>query len=159
MDNNTNTVEDDLVVSLDYKLSVDGEIIDASKKDEPLQFIQGQGQIISGLEHGLYGMALGESKEVHVTAAEGFGEEDPSAFSDVPRDDFPEHIPLEPGVRLQLKDQDGETKQAHIVSVNDEDVRLSFNHPLAGKDLSFAVKVVHLRPATREELDHGHIHE
>jgi FKBP-type peptidyl-prolyl cis-trans isomerase SlyD len=157
--NNHNTVGDNMVVSLDYKLTVDGEIIDASEKDQPIQFIQGQGQIIAGLERGLYGMEVGESRDVQVAAAEGYGEEDPEAYSDVPRGDFPDHIPLEPGVRLQLKDQDGETKQAHIVSVDDEDVRLSFNHPLAGKDLSFEVKVVDLRLATQEEIDHGHIHE
>jgi FKBP-type peptidyl-prolyl cis-trans isomerase SlyD len=158
-DKHSATVGDNMVVSLDYILTVDGEVIDASEKDQPIKFIQGQGQIITGLERELYGMEVGESKDVQVMAAEGYGEEDPQAYSDVPRGDFPDHIPLEPGVRLQLKDQDGETRQAHIVSVNDEDVRLSFNHPLAGKDLAFEVKVVNLRPATQEEIDHGHIHE
>lgn len=153
------TVGDNLVVTLDYTLIVDGEIIDTSKDSQPIKFIQGQGQIITGLERELYGMALGESKEVQVTAADGYGEEDPSAFTDIPRSEFPTNIPLEPGVRLQAKDQDGEAVQAYIDSISENSIRLNFNHPLAGKDLFFTVTVRGLRPITPEELDHGHIHE
>jgi FKBP-type peptidyl-prolyl cis-trans isomerase SlyD len=153
------TVGDNLVVSLDYTLTVDGEVIDASKEGQPIQFIQGQGQIITGLERELYGMALGESKEVLVAAVDGYGEEDPSAFTDIPRSEIPANIPLEPGVKLQLKDQDGEAVQAYIDSVSENEVRLNFNHPLAGKDLFFTITVLGLRPPTPEELDHGHIHK
>jgi FKBP-type peptidyl-prolyl cis-trans isomerase SlyD len=153
------SVGDDVVVTLDYTLTVDGEIIDTSEGHEPIQFIQGQGDIITGLERGLYGMVTGESKVVAVAAADGYGELDPAAFADIPRNELPPQIPLKPGVKLNLKDKDGETLQAHIDSVQKKTVRLNFNHPLAGKDLRFSVKVVELRPATQDEIEHGVIQE
>ena len=152
------TVMDNVVVSLDYTLKVDGLVVDTSDGDEPIRFIQGQGQIVPGLEKALYGMSVGESKEIAVAAAQGYGEEDPNAFADIPRAEFPPDIPLEPGVELELKNKADEVIEASIVSVGEESVRLNFNHPLAGKVLNFSVKVVELRYATPEELDHGHVH-
>jgi FKBP-type peptidyl-prolyl cis-trans isomerase SlyD len=153
------SVEDNVVVTMDYTLKVEGEVVDTSQDSEPLQFIQGQGQLIPGLERELYGMEVGDAKDVVVRAAEGYGEEDPAAFADIPRSEFPPQIPLEPGVELQLTNQDGEQMQAYIESVGNEDVRLNFNHPLAGKELHFQVEVVDLRQATPDELDHGHVHD
>ena len=152
-------VEDDVIVSLDYTLSVDGEVIDNSNEDGPIQFIQGKGHIVAGLERALYGMQVGERKELVVSAADGYGEADPSAIADIPRREFPPEIPLEPGVELQLTDQEGDELEAYIVSVSRDMVRLNFNHPLAGKELHFAVQIANLRLATPEELDHGHVHE
>jgi FKBP-type peptidyl-prolyl cis-trans isomerase SlyD len=151
-------VEDDKIVTLDYTLTVDGEVIDSSEGSEPIQFIQGRGQIIPGLERELYGMEIGDSKNVSVTAQEGYGEEDPEAFADVPRQQFPPQIPLEPGVEIQLRDEEGQVLDARIHSVREESIRLNFNHPLAGKELNFDVTVVDLRHATPEELEHGHVH-
>lgn len=153
------TVMDNVVVSLDYTLTVDGLVVDTSNGDEPIRFIQGQGQIVPGLEKALYGMSVGESKEIAVAAAQGYGEEDPNAYADIPRAEFPPEIPLEPGVELELKNQADEVIEASIVSVGEESIRLNFNHPLAGKVLNFSVKVVELRYATPEELDHGHVHD
>jgi FKBP-type peptidyl-prolyl cis-trans isomerase SlyD len=160
MENNNQSavVRDDMVVSLDYTLTVDGELVDSSRNSDPIQFIQGQGQLIPGLERQLYGMEVGDSKDVVVSASEGYGEQDPGAYADIPRGEFPPQIPLEHGVELQLTNQDGEEMQAFIESVGDDSVRLNFNHPLAGKELHFSVEVVDLRQATSDELDHGHVH-
>lgn len=155
----SNSIQNDVVVTLDYTLKVDGEVIDSSQENEPIQFIQGKGQIIPGLERELYGMEVGDSKDVTVAAREGYGEEDPEAFADIPRDQFPAQIPLEPGIELQLRDQDGQALDARIESVETDTVRLNFNHPLAGKELNFSVKVVDLRQATFDELEHGHVHD
>lgn len=152
-------VEDDAVVTLHYTLTVDGKIIDSSIDEEPIVFIQGQGDIIPGLEKAIYNMKVGDSKEVHVSAADGYGEIDPEAFQDIPRSEFPEDIPLEPGIELEMKDEDGETVYAIISSVDKDSVKLDFNEPLAGKELHFKVEVIDLRSATPEELDHGHVHE
>ena len=157
-DNKPRVISDDVVVSLDYTLTVDGELVDSSDENEPIQSIQGQGQVIPGLERSLYGMGVGDSKQVVVAASEGYGDEDPEAYADVPRSEFPSQIPLEPGVELQLTNQDGEQLQAFIESIEEDSVRLNFNHPLAGKELHFAVEVIDLRQATPEELDHGHVH-
>lgn len=153
------TVIDDVVVSLEFTLTVDGEVVDTSDGDEPIRFIQGQGQIIPGLEKALYGMAMGESKELAIPPKEGYGEHDPSAYADIPRAEFPSEIPLEPGVELELKNKTGDLLEATIESVGEDNVRLNFNHPLAGKILNFSVKVIELRYATQEELDHGHVHD
>jgi FKBP-type peptidyl-prolyl cis-trans isomerase SlyD len=93
-----NSVAENYVVTLDYTLTVDGQVIDTSTNAEPIQFIQGTGQIVPGLEQALYGLQVGESKEVVVTPKDGFGVEDPDAIADIPRDEFPDELPLEPGV-------------------------------------------------------------
>jgi FKBP-type peptidyl-prolyl cis-trans isomerase SlyD len=156
--NKPSLVDKDMVVSLDYTLKVDGVVVDSSDKSEPIQFIQGHGHIISGLENELYGMQVGEKKQVSVSANDGYGEVDKSAFAEIPRDEFPPDIPLKTGIGLQLRDQDGNIVEGYIREVGEKSVRLDFNHPLAGKDLDFAVEVVDLRDATAEELSHGHVH-
>lgn len=152
------TVQDGQVVSMEYSLHVDGEMIDSSQGREPLEFLQGAGNIIPGLEDELYGMEIGETKNVIVAAEDGYGELDPDAFIDVPREQFPPEIPLEVGVQLQLQDGNGQVMMARIDTVEADRVRLDFNHPLAGKELVFDVKIVGLRDATDEELEHGHVH-
>jgi FKBP-type peptidyl-prolyl cis-trans isomerase SlyD len=152
------TVQDGQVVSMEYTLHVDGEIIDSSDGHEPLEFLQGAGNIIPGLEDELYGMSLGETKNVVVAAEEGYGELDPDAFIDVPADQFPPEIPLEVGIELQVHDENGQAMMARIDQINGESIRLDFNHPLAGKELVFDIKIVGVRDATEEELEHGHSH-
>ena len=151
-------VTDGQVIVMEYTLQVDGEIIDTSEGHEPIEFLQGQGNIIPGLENALYGMAVGESKDVVVAAGDGYGEMDDQAYMEVPRDQFPEDIPMEVGTQLELHNEAGQPMVARIDQVGDTSVRLDFNHPLAGKELHFAVKIAGLRPATEEELDHGHVH-
>jgi FKBP-type peptidyl-prolyl cis-trans isomerase SlyD len=156
--NKPREVSDDVVVSIDYTLTVDGEVVDTTQGDEPLQFLQGHQNIIPGLERELNGMKIGDIKEVTVPPAEAYGEVDPDNIIDVPRSEFPGEIPLEPGTELEVKNADGEVLSATIADVNKETVKLDFNHPLAGKQLTFDVKVVDLRAATDEELSHGHVH-
>ena len=152
-------VADDVVVSLEYTLTVDGEVVDSTEGIEPITFLQGYENIIPGLERELYGLKIGDSKKVHVPAKDAYGEIDPEAVVDVPRDEIPKDIPLKPGVELQVTNEDGELLDAVIVKVNKEMVKLDFNHPLAGKNLDFAVTVVDLREAEAEELEHGHVHD
>ncbi len=156
--NKPREVSDDIVVSIDYSLTVDGEVVDLTEGDEPLQFLQGHQNIIPGLERELSGMKIGESKEVVVTPMEAYGEVDPDNIIDVPRSEFPPEIPLEVGTELEVKNADGEVLSATIADVNSDIVKLDFNHPLAGKQLTFDVTVVDLRQPTEEELAHGHVH-
>jgi FKBP-type peptidyl-prolyl cis-trans isomerase SlyD len=151
-------VNDGHVVSMEYTLKVDGEVADTSDGREPLEYVHGAGNIIPGLEREIVGMAVGESKDVVVAAADGYGEEDNKAFMDVPREQFPEEIPMKVGTELQVQNQAGQPMYARITTVGDKSVRLDFNHPLAGKELHFSVKVVNLRDATPEEKEHGHVH-
>ena len=151
-------IEDGQVVSMEYTLQVDGEVVDTSAGREPLQFIQGTGNIIPGLERELYGMVIGDNKKVSVPAADAYGELDPEAFVDVPRGEFPADIPVEKGIEIQVRDESNNPMYARIDTFDDETVKLDFNHPLAGKTLNFDVTIVALRGASPEELDHGHVH-
>ena len=152
-------IEDGQVVTLDYTLKVDGEVVDTSEGNQPIQFIQGQQHIIPGLEDELYGLGVGDHREIIIAPEKGYGEHDPENYVDIPRDQFPENIPLENGVELEVREENRQLLQARIENVTDETVRLDFNHPLAGKELHFSVEVVDLRAATDEELSHGHVHE
>ena len=153
------TVQDGLVVSMDYKLTVDGEVLDSSEDAGPLQFLAGYGNIVPGLEREMAGMKIGESKDVVVAPADGYGEFDDEAFMEVSRNEFPTDLQLEEGIELNVTDEDGQNQYARVENITDESVRLDFNHPLAGAELHFTVKVVALRDPTKEELDHGHVHE
>lgn len=153
------TVQDGLVVSMEYTLTVDGEVLDTSENAGPLLFLAGYDNIVPGLEQEMIGMKIGDSKDVVVLPEDGYGEFDEDAFMDVPRTDFPKDMELEEGMELQVSDEDGQQQMAIIESFDDDSVRLDFNHPLAGAELYFSVKVVGLREPTEEELDHGHVHE
>ncbi|MEW6403410.1 MAG: peptidylprolyl isomerase [Chloroflexota bacterium] len=153
------TVQDGQVVSMEYTLRVDGEVLDSSEGQEPLQFLAGHGNIIPGLEREVKGMKVGESKDVVIAPADGYGEFDEEAYLDVERKEFPSDMPLKEGIEMHVSDSEGQTRYARIDSVEGDTVRLTFNHPLAGMELHFNVKVVGLREPTAEELEHGHVHE
>jgi FKBP-type peptidyl-prolyl cis-trans isomerase SlyD len=138
---------------------VDGEVLDSSDDAGPLQFLAGYGNIVPGLEREMIGMKVGENKDVVVAPEDGYGEFDEEAFMEVPRNEFPADMEIEEGLELSVTDEEGQNQYARIESLTDEKVRLDFNHPLAGAELHFNVKVVALRDPTEEELDHGHVHE
>lgn len=150
------TVSDGLVVALDYTLTVEGQVIDASG-ETPLEFLQGYNNIISGLERELAGMAVGEEKEVHVAPQDAYGEYDPQAIFELPRAQFPVHFPVEVGSPLRVRTDGGQVLNARISAVEGELVKIDANHPLAGKELFFRAKVVGLRPATEDELAAGRL--
>ena len=151
-------IQDGQVVSMDYTLRVDGEVIDTSEGRGPLEFIQGTGNIIPGLERELYGLVIGDNKKVSVAPADAYGELDKEAYIDVPRAEFPSDIPLEKGIEIQVRDQSNQPMYARIDSIGPESIKLNFNHPLAGKTLNFDVAIVALRDPTPDELAHGHVH-
>jgi FKBP-type peptidyl-prolyl cis-trans isomerase SlyD len=153
------SVQKDVVVSMEYALRVDDEEIDSSKGQDPLQFLVGHGNIISGLEREMVGMKVGDSKDVVIPPADGYGEYDEEAFMSVPRAEFPKDMPIEEGVELTVRDDSGQSRYARIETIDGDTVTLNFNHPLAGDELHFNVKVVGLREPTEEELEHGHVHQ
>ena len=153
------SVQNDVVVSMEYTLHVDGEQIDSSEGQDPLQFLVGYGNIISGLEREMMGMRVGESKDVTVQPTDAYGEFDDEAFMQVPRDQFPKDMSLEEGLELTVRDDSGQSRYARVDEIEGDVVTLNFNHPLAGDELHFNVKVVGLREPTAEELEHGHVHQ
>lgn len=120
----------------------DGTVFDSSQGREPLGFTLGSGQIIPGLDAAIDGMAVGEQKTVTVAAPDAYGAWQPDACQAIPREQIPPHIPVEPGTQLQMQGPEGQAIPVMVAEVSDAEVVLDANHPLAGKDLTFAVEVV-----------------
>ncbi|MDD7971536.1 FKBP-type peptidyl-prolyl cis-trans isomerase [Roseinatronobacter alkalisoli] len=120
----------------------DGSVFDSSEGRDPLEFQLGTGAIIPGLDRAIDGMTVGDQKTVTIPSAEAYGEYQPEARQEVPRDQIPDHIPLDPGTMLQMQTPDGRAMPVTVAEVTDQAVTLDANHPLAGKDLTFAVEVV-----------------
>ena len=139
-------------VSIDYTLTLEsGELADKSAVGEPLGFIVGTGQIIPGLEKALLGMNAGQSTEVTVEAVDGYGETREELFRDLPRENFPDDLKLEPGIGFEAKGPHGPVT-FRVREVQEDTVVADFNHPLAGQQLHFDVKIADVREPTAEEL-------
>lgn len=148
----------DTIVTLAYSVTnSSGETLDHSG-DEPLEYLHGHGQLVPGLESRLEGCAAGEALEVDVAAAEGYGIRDPESVFEVDRDELPEDIEPEVGMDLAADDPEGDAVPVWITAMTPTTVTLDGNHPFAGMDLRFAVQIHAVRPATAEELEHGHPH-
>lgn len=145
------------VVSIDYTLTgKDGEVLDSSQGREPLAYIHGTGSIVPGLEEALEGKEKGAAVQVSVPPAKGYGEREESLSQKVPRTMF-DIESIEPGMRFHAEGAHG-THVVTVTAVDSENVTVDANHPLAGQTLNFDVKVVDVRPATQQELSHGHVH-
>lgn len=161
MSDNALKVADNVVVSLDYVLSLDDdEIIDRSEKGVPLEYLHGFKNIVPGLENELSGLEVGDEKEVVVQPGLGYGERDPDGLAEYPRETFPANLNLEVGETIMMRDKEsGEPFQAYISEIRTDTVLLDFNHPLAGETLHFHIRIAGLREPTSEELAHGHVHD
>jgi FKBP-type peptidyl-prolyl cis-trans isomerase 2 len=120
----------------------DGSTFDSSAGRDPLEFTVGSGQIIPGLDIALPGMAVGDKKVVEVPCAQAYGEADPNARQAVPRAEIPADIPLDLGTQLQVQTPTCQVMQVVVAEVTDTEVTLDANHPLAGRDLTFAIELM-----------------
>lgn len=151
-------IEAQKVVTLNYTLTdSDGNVIDQSQ-DGSFAYLHGASNIIPGLENALQGKQAGDSVEVSVDPADGYGERDASKTQAVPRNMFPEDTEIQPGMQFQAQGPNGESLVVTVVEIDDDSVTVDGNHPLAGVQLNFAVDVLEVRDAQQEELDHGHVH-
>ncbi len=152
-------VQDGTVVSLAYTLRLaNGEVIDYSETDDPLEYLHGAENIIPGLERELTGLHVGDSKDVEVEPADGYGTYDPTDVEVVERTMLPKNMQLKLGMVLAITDDEGNLSEAVVREMSAKDVTLDFNHPLAGQKLFFSVQVIGVREASEEELAHGHPH-
>lgn len=153
------TIGTDSVVTIHYTLKDEaGTVLDHSEPGQPLAYLHGHGNIISGLEKELTGKDAGDALTVTVLPAEGYGEYDNNLVQSVPRQALRGIENVEAGMRLQAQTAEG-TRAVTVSKVTDESVTLDGNHPLAGKNLHFDVRVEEVRPATKDELSHGHVHD
>ena len=151
-------VEVNKVVSVHYTGSyTDGEVFDTSEGREPLLFLVGHGQMISGFEQEMLGAEIGEKREFTLTPEKAYGMRDEAAIQKVPKSQFPDDMQLVPGMVLGAQSDRGPV-QFSVVSIDGDEVTVDFNHQMAGMTLRFSVEVVGIREPTRDELAHGHAH-
>ena len=145
-------------VTIEYTLTVDGEVVDSSKEGGPLDYLQGHANIIPGLEREIEGMKVGESKSVLVAPEDGYGLIEPEAILEVDRGEFPPDVPMDIGVELEITDDEGDMMFATIIEIGKEIVKLD---TIEGLVFFFYLPVaywIRLRAATAEEIEHGHVH-
>ncbi len=147
-----------MVVTMHYTLSDDsGAVLDSSQGGEPLAYLHGHGNIIPGLEKALEDKESGHKAKVTVAPADGYGEINPEAIFEAPREHFPGEAELTAGQRVYAEGPNGPIVLT-VVRLTEKGALLDANHPLAGKTLHFDVELIEIRKATDEELTHGHVH-
>ena len=147
------------VVAIDYTLSNDaGEVIDSSAGAEPLVYLHGASNIIAGLENALTGKAVGDELEVSVEPQDAYGEYSAELITNLGREMFEGVDELEVGMQFHASAPDGGMQIVTIRDIDGDQVTIDGNHPLAGQQLNFKVKVVSIREASEEEVAHGHVH-
>tara|TARA_Y100000310_G_scaffold26446_1_gene25214 strand:- start:4379 stop:4870 length:492 start_codon:yes stop_codon:yes gene_type:complete len=131
----------------------DGEVFDSSEKSgQPLEFEVGSGKVIKGFDSGVVGMEVNEEKEIKIKKDDAYGEYRDDLKKEVPRDALPKEQEPKEGMMLVMSTPQGQQIPARIIKVDEKSVTLDLNHPLAGKDLVFKIKVVDITPSSAEEV-------
>jgi len=145
------------VATIHYTLTDDdGQVIDKSPQERPLSYLHGAGNIVPGLEQALEGKNPGDSLKVQVTPEQGYGQRNDALVQDVPREAFQGVEKVEPGMQFRAQTQGGPLLVT-VVEVGDAQVRIDGNHPLAGRNLNFAVEVADVREASEQEKQIGQV--
>ena len=146
----------DTLVILEYTVRLkDGSYVKGENGPVSLNFFPGYGQVLPALESRLLGLSEGEEADFVIPAREAFGEYDGSLLHTKTLADFPEGQSLMPGKWIVATNEHTQAQYSYYIKEKtDEAIVLDFNHPLAGKDLYYKVKVVHVRPALQEELQY-----
>lgn len=132
-------------VKVDYTGRLDdGTVFDSSEGREPLEFTLGSGQVIPGFDRGVNGMEVGEEKTITIPSEEAYGPHIDDLVAEIDKESFPPDIDLNVGDMLRLRQPDGRAIAATVVDIKDDSVTLDANHPLAGQNLTFDVKLVEI---------------
>ena len=133
---------DKIKVEYEGKLE-DGTVFDSSEKvGKPLEFEVGSGQLIRGFDDAVIGMKKGEEKEVKLKPEDAYGQPNPQLLKKIPKEQLPADKELKPGMILGLSLPNGAKMPAIIKEVTDKEITLDLNHPLAGKTLTFKIKII-----------------
>ena len=151
-------IADRTVASFNYTLTNDaGEVLDSSEGREPLAYLHGKGNIVSGLEKEMTGKKVGDKFNVKVKPEEGYGVHNPALVQVVPREAFRGVDKLEAGMQFRAESDRG-PMMVVVTAVQGDTVTVDGNHPLAGATLHFAIEITEVREASVEEVLHGHVH-
>lgn len=161
-------ITNEKVVTLMYELTVtdaDGEkeLIETVEQEDPMAFIQGMSGLPEAFEENIEGLSVGDTFEFSIPAEDGYGEYDPTAVVELPKDIFKvdgEYVEemLEVGNYLPMTDDGGNQLNGKVLAVEADFVRMDFNHPLADKEMFFKGTILGVRDATQSEIEHGHVH-
>ena len=150
------------VVSLTYDLYVDQDgsevLTESATEEQPLTFLYGAGQMLPKFEENLSTLSTGDTYDFRLSAEDAYGHYDEEAVANLPMEMFKGADVPEVGSILPLQDNSGNHFQGEVVSVGEDSVIVDLNHPMAGIDLHFKGNILNVRPATPEELKHGHAH-
>jgi FKBP-type peptidyl-prolyl cis-trans isomerase SlyD len=160
------TIKKDKVVSIIYDLRIDspeGEIVESLNQDKPLTFLYGSGNLLPKFEENISGLKLGDSFDFDLAVTDAYGEVNETAIVDVPISAFEIDGKLDEdlvklGNTIPMRDNAGNRLNGVVKEISSENVKMDFNHPLAGNHLYFKGQVTEVREATEEELSHGHVH-
>ena len=160
------TISQNKVVSLTYELKIDnagGEVVDMADAAEPLVFIYGAGNMLPKFESNLVDLKVNDNFEFTLQANDAYGDFIEEAIIELPIDIFMvegkvDADMLRIGNIIPMQDNDGHPMDGVVIAVEEEHVKMDFNHPMAGKNLFFTGTIVDLRDATAEEISHGHVH-
>lgn len=151
-------ISDKMAVSIHYTLTNDeGEVLDSSVGNDALVYLHGMGNIILGLEQALHNKAVGDKFKVRIEPEDAYGEFDENKVQVLSREMFTGIDSIEPGMQFHADMGQGHSVVT-VVNVEGNDITIDGNHPLAGEALTFDVEVMAIRPASAEEIAHGHIH-
>jgi FKBP-type peptidyl-prolyl cis-trans isomerase SlyD len=160
------TIEKNMVVTVNYLLKKKDteEVIEETSSEKPFVFLYGNGGLLEDFENNLSKKSIGDTFDFFIDHKRGYGERDEQYLAEIPLDAFygedgkldTESVKV--GVTLPMVDKDGEPLYGKVLEIGTEAIKMDFNHPLAGIDLHFKGEVLEVREATKEELDHGHVH-
>jgi len=159
-------ISNNKVVTLTYQLRVDnnqGDIVETVQEDKPFVFLYGAGLMLPKFEENLNGLKAGDDFEFQLKCEDAYGPASEDAVVELPKNIFEvdgsiEEGLLEEGNVIPMQNNEGHKFNGVVVEVNEDMVTMDFNHPLAGDDLHFTGKIIDIREATPEEVDHGHVH-
>lgn len=159
-------ISKDKVVSLSYELKLDkasDEIVDQANADYPLVFLFGAGNLLPKFESHIANLKVNDNFEFTLESEDAYGPVIEEAIVDLPMDIFKVNGEIDPGMLvvgniIPMQDNEGRPLDGTIVAIENDTVKMDFNHPMAGRTLHFTGKVLDIREATAEEISHGHVH-
>lgn len=149
-------IEKDRIVKLAYRLlDTSGRLLEERSPENPYEYMQGRGQIVTPVERALEGKTAGFTSSVLVNPREGYGDYDPSLVVDIPRANFPAGVELKVDMKFNTYGMDGQPMAVRVTEIRRDVVTVDGNHPLAGLDLVFEVRVLDVRAASNDEIETG----
>ena len=148
----------DRVITLAYTLKDNDDNLLDQSDDGSFCYLHGASNIIPGLESALTGKVVGDELSVSIPPEDAYGVRDAAREQDVPRSAFPAEQEIEVGMQFHAEGPDGQAIMVTISKVEDDTITVDGNHPLASVHLNFDVKIMDIRDASTEELEHGHVH-